>query len=51
MSIACLVLDAGVFKGKGNCSVDSAHIVVDDVAHAVQAAFHCTRLQRFHAMR
>jgi ribonucleotide monophosphatase NagD (HAD superfamily) len=47
-----VLVRTGVFAGPGaNCNVDPAHIVMDDVDHAVDAALHRARSARWHSMR
>ena len=47
-----VLVRTGVFEGReANSATDPAHVVVDDVAAAVAAAQHRTRLARWHAMR
>ena len=44
---------SGVFQGPqgSNCPQDPAHIVVSDVAAAVEAALHRSRSSLWHSMR
>lgn len=47
-----VLVRTGVFNGPGcNCQVDPAHIVVDDVEAAIEAASHHARSMRWHSMR
>jgi ribonucleotide monophosphatase NagD (HAD superfamily) len=47
-----VLVRTGVFEGReANSATDPAHIVVDDVAAAVEAARHRERLARWHSMR
>jgi hypothetical protein len=48
-----VLVRTGVFQGPpaSNSLSDPAHIVVEDVLGAVQAAFHRSRSQRWHSMR
>jgi ribonucleotide monophosphatase NagD (HAD superfamily) len=48
-----VLVRTGVFQGPpaSNSPSDPAHVVVEDVLAAVQAAFHRSRSQRWHSMR
>jgi hypothetical protein len=47
-----VLVRTGVFRGPGdNCERDPAHLVVDDVDAAVDAALHRARSQKWHSMR
>jgi ribonucleotide monophosphatase NagD (HAD superfamily) len=47
-----VLVRTGVFKSAAaNCVVDPAHIVVDDVEHAITAAYHHLRSVKWHSMR
>jgi ribonucleotide monophosphatase NagD (HAD superfamily) len=48
-----VLVRTGVFAGPpgANCHVDPAHIVVDDVEGAVDAALHRARSDKWHSMR
>jgi len=46
-----ILVRTGVWRGEDNCTVDPAHIVVDNVKAAVEAALHHSRSVRWHSMR
>lgn len=46
-----VLVRTGVFNGAGNYEFCPADIVVDHVAHAVQAAQNRDRFRRWHALR
>jgi ribonucleotide monophosphatase NagD (HAD superfamily) len=46
-----VLVRTGVFQGPGNDAQDPAHVVVDDVLAAVEAALHRARSSRWHSMR
>lgn len=46
-----VLVRTGVFEGEGNSNTDPAHVVVDDVAAAVDAAMHRARQTKWHSMR
>lgn len=46
-----ILVRTGVFNDSKNCRVDPAHIVVNDVNAAVDAAIHYSRSLKWHSMR